>query len=58
MLTVVVEEQEQKQLLIVQTTPGAELTNIILGELRTVSVGRVASREPTLEDAYVQLVTA
>ena len=57
-LTVVVEEQEQKQLLIVQTTPGAELTNIILGELRTVSVGRVASREPTLEDAYVQLVTA
>ena len=57
-LTVVVEEQEQKQLLIVQTTPGAELTNVILGELRTVSVGRVASREPTLEDAYVQLVTA
>ena len=57
-LTVVVEEQEQKQLLIVQTTPGAELTHLILAQLRTVSVGRVASREPTLEDAYVQLVTA
>ena len=27
-LTVVVEEQEQKQLLIVQTTPGAELTHV------------------------------
>ena len=58
MLTVVVEEQEQKQLLIVQTAPGAELTHVILAQLRTVSVGRVASREPTLEDAYVQLVTA
>ncbi len=57
-LAVTVEEQEQKQLLIVQTAPGAELTNVILAELRTVSVGRVASREPTLEDAYVQLVTA
>jgi hypothetical protein len=56
-LTVVVEEQEQKQLLIVQTTPGAELTHAILAQLQTVSVGRVASREPTLEDAYVQLVT-
>ena len=57
-LTVVLEEQEQKQLLIVQTTPGAELTHQILAQLQTVSVGRVASREPTLEDAYVQLVTA
>ena len=57
-LTVVLEEQEQKQLLIVQTTPGAELTQQILAQLQTVSVGRVASREPTLEDAYVQLVTA
>ena len=55
MLTVVVEEQEQKQLLIVQTTPGAELTHVILAQLRNVSVG---SREATLEDAYVQLVTA
>ena len=31
---------------------------MILAQLQTVSVGRVASREPTLEDAYVQLVTA
>ena len=56
--SVAVEEQEQKQLLIVQTAPGAELTHVILAQLRGVSVGRVASREPTLEDAYVQLVTA
>jgi len=57
-LTVTVEEQEQRQLLIVQTAPGVELTHMILAQLRSVSVGRVASREPTLEDAYVQLVTA
>jgi len=57
-LAVAVEEQEQKQLLIVQTAPGAELTHVILAQLQAVSVGRVSSREPTLEDAYVQLVTA
>jgi ABC-2 type transport system ATP-binding protein len=57
-LTVTVEEQEQRQLLIVQTAPGVELTHMILAQLRSVSVGRGASREPTLEDAYVQLVTA
>jgi ABC-2 type transport system ATP-binding protein len=57
-LAVTVEEQEQKQLLIVQTRPGAELTHVILAQLHAVSIGRVAFREPTLEDAYVQLVTA
>ncbi|MEX2255120.1 MAG: ABC transporter ATP-binding protein [Acidimicrobiia bacterium] len=57
-LAVTVEEQEQKQLLIVQTAPGAELTHVILAQLDAVTVGRVSSREPTLEDAYVQLVTA
>ena len=57
-LAVVVEEHEQKQLLIVQTAPGLELTHAILSQLNGTSVGRVSSREPTLEDAYVQLVTA
>src|SRR5215211_6363396 len=57
-LAVTVEEQEQKQLLIVQTRPGAELTHVILAQLQAVSIGRVAFRQPTLEDAYVQLVTA
>jgi ABC-2 type transport system ATP-binding protein len=53
-----VEEQEQKQLLIVQTEPGLELTHSILSQLGGTTVGRVSSREPTLEDAYVKLVTA
>jgi ABC-2 type transport system ATP-binding protein len=53
---VAVEEREQAQVLVVQTEPGAELTHAILSRLDGISVGRVSSREPTLEDAYVQLV--
>ena len=52
------EDRDQKQLLIVQTSPGVELTHAILSRLDGASVGRVSSREPTLEDAYVQLVTS
>jgi ABC-2 type transport system ATP-binding protein len=51
-----VEEREQAQLLVVQTAPGLELTQVLLGHLDGTSVGRVSSREPTLEDAYVALV--
>ena len=53
---VAVEEREQAQVLVVQTEPGTELTHAILSSLDGISVGRVSSREPTLEDAYVQLV--
>jgi ABC-2 type transport system ATP-binding protein len=56
--TVTVQEGEHKQLLVVQTAPGRELTHVILSALNGTSIGRVSSREPTLEDAYVQLVTA
>ena len=52
-----VEEREQSQLLLVQSAAGLELTQRLLGELNGARVGRVASREPTLEDAYVALVT-
>jgi ABC-2 type transport system ATP-binding protein len=54
---VAVEEREQAQLLVVQTAAGQELTQLILASLDGVSVGRVSAREPTLEDAYVALVT-
>jgi len=54
--TVAIESRDQKQVLVVQTVPGAELTHAILGQLDGRSVGRVSSREPTLEDAYVALV--
>jgi ABC-2 type transport system ATP-binding protein len=57
-LAVSVEEREQAQLLIVQTRPDVELTNVILGTLDGASVGRISRREPTLEDAYVSLVSS
>src|SRR5439155_6604449 len=52
---VTVEEHEQKQLLVVQTSGERELTQALLAHLDGVSLGRVATREPTLEDAYVAL---
>jgi ABC-2 type transport system ATP-binding protein len=55
--TVSVEDREQEQLLIVQTEPGTEVTQILLAQLDGTTVGRVSSREPTLEDAYVALVS-
>jgi ABC-2 type transport system ATP-binding protein len=56
-LAVAVEEREQTQVLVVQTQTEAELTSSILGHLNGGQVGRISQREPTLEDAYVALVT-
>jgi ABC-2 type transport system ATP-binding protein len=55
--SVAIEEREQAQVLVVQTAAEAELTHAILGCLDGSEVGRVSQREPTLEDAYVALVT-
>jgi ABC-2 type transport system ATP-binding protein len=54
--SLVVEEREQAQALVVQAEPGAELTPQLLARLDGTTVGRVSYREPTLEDAYVSLV--
>jgi ABC-2 type transport system ATP-binding protein len=51
-----VEEREQKQVVVVQTSGEREVTAPLLAQLDGFEVGRVASREPTLEDAYVSLV--
>ncbi len=55
--SVLVEEREQAQVLLVSSSRGLELTQQLLGHLDGATVGRVAAREPTLEDAYVALVT-
>jgi ABC-2 type transport system ATP-binding protein len=55
---VTIEERDQAQLLIVQSTGDQELTAPLLAQLDGFKIGRVGSREPTLEDAYVALVTA
>jgi ABC-2 type transport system ATP-binding protein len=54
--SVSVEDRDQAQVLLVQSSTGLELTQELLATLRDFRVGRVASREPTLEDAYVALV--
>jgi ABC-2 type transport system ATP-binding protein len=56
-LAVSVEERDQAQVLVVQTNADVELTHAILGHLNGANVGRISRREPTLEDAYVALVT-
>jgi ABC-2 type transport system ATP-binding protein len=51
-----VEDQGQRQLLLVQSSRGAEAVQDVLDQLRELRVGKVTVREPTLEDAYVRLV--
>lgn len=53
----VVEERGQAQVLAITVEPGAEVTQQVLAHLDGTRVGRVSHREPTLEDAYVELVT-
>ncbi len=52
------EERGQAQLLVAQLDPGVDVTAAVLGALGDTPTGRVTSREPSLEDAYVQLVGA
>ncbi len=56
-VAVAIEEREQAQVLVVQTEPEVELTQAILSHLNGSDVGRISRREPTLEDAYVALVS-
>ena len=56
--SVVVEEQDETQLVLVQSSLGAQLVQPLVGALEGVTVRAVTAREPTLEDAYVALVGA
>jgi len=51
-----IEEQDQRQMLLIQTARGAEAVPDVMNSLNGTRVGRVIVREPTLEDAYVRLV--
>jgi ABC-2 type transport system ATP-binding protein len=53
-----VEQREQAQVLVVQGAAEAQLVQPLLHELEGIRVGRVSTREPTLEDAYVDLVSS
>ena len=54
--SVSVELREQAQVILVQSSRGAELVQPLLRELGDARVGKVVPRPPTLEDAYVDLV--
>jgi len=56
-IAVAIDHREQAQVLSVQVEHGTELTQLLLSHLGGAQVGRVATREPTLEDAYVALVS-
>jgi ABC-2 type transport system ATP-binding protein len=51
-----VETHEQSQVLLVQSGVGAGLVPSLLEQLDGTTIGKVVAREPTLEDAYVELV--
>jgi len=55
--SVSVETRDQMQVLAVQSAAGVELTQALMARLNGARVGRVTVREPTLEDAYIALVT-
>ena len=55
--SVAVEERGQAQVILVQSARGLELTQELVAHLDGIKVGRVSAREPTLEDAYVALIT-
>jgi ABC-2 type transport system ATP-binding protein len=50
------ETRDQASVVLVQSSRGPELVQPLLRALDGISVGKVLSREPTLEDAYVELV--
>jgi ABC-2 type transport system ATP-binding protein len=54
--TLSVENQDQKQALLIHSPLGSAAVPDLMASLNGLRVGRVTVREPTLEDAYVRLV--
>jgi ABC-2 type transport system ATP-binding protein len=55
--SVSIEDRDQAQVLTIQSPHGLELTQTLTEFLDGSQIGRIAARDPTLEDAYVALVT-
>ncbi|MDK9675511.1 ABC transporter ATP-binding protein [Propionibacterium freudenreichii] len=55
--SVTLKEDKLSQTLTVQISPGNEVTSQVLGAIADHRIGRVSTREPTLEDAYIELVS-
>jgi ABC-2 type transport system ATP-binding protein len=56
--TVSVENRDQRQVLLVQSPQGSETVPELISALNGTRLGKVIVREPTLEDAYVRLVSS
>jgi ABC-2 type transport system ATP-binding protein len=56
--SVAVEDAGTAQRIVVRAEPDAEVAPAVLACLDGIRLGRVATREPTLEDAYVELLAA
>jgi len=54
--SVVVETHNQRQILLVHTPKGSSAISDIVEALNGLRLGKIVTREPTLEDAYVHLV--
>jgi ABC-2 type transport system ATP-binding protein len=50
------EDQEQSQILLIQSERGTEITQRLIQHLGDTRIGKISAREPTLEDAYVHLI--
>ena len=50
------ETRDQSEVVLIQSRVGAGIVQALLRELDGATVGKVITREPTLEDAYVELV--
>lgn len=53
---VAVESRDQRQVLLVQTPRGPRAVSELVEALNGLRLGKIVTREPTLEDAYVRLV--
>ena len=51
-----VENRDQRQVLLIHTPKGAEAIPLLVENLNGLRLGKIVTREPTLEDAYVRLV--
>ena len=54
--SVVVETRDQRQILLVHTPKGPSAISDIVEAFNGLRLGKIVTREPTLEDAYVRLV--
>ncbi len=54
--SVAVENHDQRQILLVQTPEGPSAVSALIEALNGLRLGKIVTREPTLEDAYVRLV--